>query len=145
MSSSVRTLLPYSHLMDPNRGNPLMAKVQALVSSDDKRTVLAALGGDDGVLTLTIQFAFKHTADYIRSHGLNHYDPSNYDRVLAFICNGPDSHPSLHTPSHPLPGGTESRQPTPPSTPSEPTTRREGRAGRIRERAKVLRAQDPKG
>jgi hypothetical protein len=124
--------------MDHANGNPLMAKVQALVSADDKRTVLASLGGDDGVLTFVIQYAFKHAADYIRSNHLNTYDPANYIAIVEFIRNGAYPRSTGPSPSHPHPRTTEGSERTAPSTSSEPTARHKDRARRIRERAKIL-------
>lgn len=143
MSSSVRKLLPYNHLMDPVNDNPRMAKVQALVSSDDKRTVLASLGGDDGVLTLTIQHAFKRTAEFIRSNGLNAYDPDNYARVIAFIRDGSDTCPSGLPAPHSHTGGPKGGEhPSPSTSLLTPTSDKiAARGSRIRERAKVLQAK----
>lgn len=115
-----------------------MAKVQALIAADDKRTVLASLGGDDGVLTLVIQSAFFNAAKFIRANSLNHYDPTNYSIVLNFIRNGADTRPTISPPSHPLPGRVEDSQPTSPPTPLIAPTSRESRAGRIRN-SKVLK------
>lgn len=95
---TIRSQLPYAHLFDPKNSSPAMRKVQALVSADDKRTVLSALGGDDGILTFLIQHSFLRTAEFIRKNKLNVYDSSNYSRIVNFIRNGTDTCPSGDAP-----------------------------------------------
>jgi hypothetical protein len=92
--TSIRSQLPYASLLDTDNGSPQLKKVQALVSADDKRTVLSALGGDDGILTFLIQHSFQRTASFIRQNKLNVYDSANHSRILDFIRNGSDPRPS---------------------------------------------------
>ena len=100
MPSPLSKFMPYAHLLDQENCSPQLVKTQSLVSVDDKRTILAALGGDDGVFTLLIQTTFKRTADFIRQNHLNSYDTTNYARVLDFIRNGSDTRPPGNTPAH---------------------------------------------
>ncbi len=90
---SLRDQLPYA---SPIRSSddPLMCRLQSYILLADKRTVLAAVGGDDAIISYVFQHAFKRTADFIRANGLNLYDPANYNRVLAFIRDGSDTCPS---------------------------------------------------
>lgn len=81
--SSIRPYLPYKDVPEPD-----LTRVCGAVASDDKRTVVASVGGDDGILTFLIQSAFKHTAKYIRENGLNFPDPDNYKRIVAYVQSG---------------------------------------------------------
>lgn len=125
--SSIRNILPYRSVSDEH-----MTKVQAHVAITDKRTVLSALGGDDGILTFVIQHAFLRTATFIRSNGLNLYDPANYDRLIQFVRDGSDPCAVRCAAPHADAGATPNREPTPPPTPRVAPTSRKSRERRDR-------------
>ena len=136
----IRAELPYRDIPDV-----LMAKTQADVLAADKRTVCAALGGDDGILTFVIQSAFFRTAKFIRDHGYNLYDPVNYAAIVAFVRtgvdptaapasdglrNGADSRPIGHTAPRDDARADKGGQPTAASTQSRTADRRQSDQGR---------------
>lgn len=127
MPSPLSKFMPYAHLLDQENCSPQLVKTQSLVSVDDKRTILAALGGDDGVFTLLIQTTFKRTADFIRANHLNSYDTTNYARVLDFIRNGSDTRPAGDAVTHHDPRPTQDSQRPTETASSKPAASLKGR------------------
>lgn len=109
----LKDLLPYRHLDKIAQ----MTQAQAQVSIDDKRTIRAALGGDDAILSLVIQTAFHRTAKFIRDNGLNIYDTASFDRILTFIRDGADTCAVGHSPLVHVPRELANSEPTLAPTP----------------------------
>lgn len=139
---SIRSTLPYAHLWDPKNGHPDMGKVQAYVSLADKRTVVAALGGDDSILTFVIQHAFEQTAEFIRLHGLNTYTSDNHERVLRFIRDrAPARAPRLPASSVDAGPGADS-QPASSSVPRKSAVGDKSDPGRVRRDVKAKHGKE---
>lgn len=141
MSSSLRGLLPYNHLSEEHFGT-----VQTRVNNDDKRCVISALGGDNAILALIVQLAFKRTADFIRNNNLQIYDSANHARILDFIRNGTDPRATGEAPAYSNTTGSADNQPTSPSDASNPSTHGQGttrgeRREVIKKRVEVLKGK----
>lgn len=139
--------LPYAHLLDKSTDNQHLIKVQSLISREDKRAILAILGGDDGIYSYIIQTAFVRTADYIRSQNLSFYDASSRSRVLDFIRNGSDTCPVRDAVTHAERGAGETSQPASKTIgriPTDSTEVHQGR-GRTEEKVKVKRSKRAAG
>lgn len=87
MASDISLALP-SRLPDEP-----MLRITPVVSAVDKQSVCAAFGGDDRVLTLITQHAFRRVATYIKQHGIGPYTSADYaadrKRLIEFIANAP--------------------------------------------------------
>lgn len=112
-------LSPYRSLSEDE-----ICRIQAWVSLRDKRTILAAMGGDDSILSFIVQHAYSQTATFIRTHGLTAYDSApDHAKLLDFIRDRTAPRATRDTaPSAPA-GPAEDCQPTAPSIPSQPAQR----------------------
>jgi hypothetical protein len=127
---TIRDQLPYAHLLDRKNDSPEMRKISVMVSVDDKRTITAALAGDDAIYSFIVQHAFQQTAEFIRINNLNVYNTHAHQRILNFIRNRTDTRPAGDPVALDDAGSVKTSQPTPPATSSVSSAPREGSPGR---------------